>query len=84
MTLLPLIKLAFQRSRAIYVERALYFKLSALEPHLLEDMGLRLENGKVTSLDTATPKTTAASQQGTLKSTQQETHYQDSFERTRG
>lgn len=50
MTLLPFIKQAFERSRAAYVEHALYHKLSSLEPHLLEDMGLKLENGKVVSV----------------------------------
>ncbi|MCW8885789.1 MAG: hypothetical protein OQK12_11120 [Motiliproteus sp.] len=49
MTLLALIRQLYARSRAVYVERALYHKLSAMEPHLLQDVGLKLENGKVVS-----------------------------------
>ncbi len=49
MTLISLFKTAFDRSRAVYAERALYHKLSALDAHLLEDMGLKLEDGRVIS-----------------------------------
>ncbi|MEH6813001.1 MAG: hypothetical protein V7677_10775 [Motiliproteus sp.] len=49
MTLISLFKTAFDRSRAVHAEGALYHKLSGLDAYLLEDMGLKLEGGRVLS-----------------------------------
>lgn len=74
MTLISLFKTAFDRSRAVYADRALYHKLSALDAHLLEDMGLKLEGGRV--LSTRQQPAISASEVNKETAPSTEKHYQ--------
>lgn len=55
MTLLALLKRAFAQIDQFAGERLTYQQLSQLDPHLLEDIGLRLEDRRVVPLHNDLP-----------------------------
>lgn len=75
MTLISLFKAAFDRSRAAHAEGTLYHKLSGLDAYLLDDMGLKLEGGRVLSTRQA-PLVTSLENAAEEASALTETHYQ--------
>ena len=52
MIILALIKAAILRTQKTHTDAQLYKKLSRIDPHLLNDMGIRLDKGQLVSTRT--------------------------------